>query len=68
MRNPDPWQPHEPEPEPDPAPATRRGAVIGLVLIVTLVLAGLGLTHILGGMTRLQDCVLSGRPNCFTTP
>jgi hypothetical protein len=45
-------------------PATRRGAVIGLVMIVLLVLGGLALTHILGGMSRLQDCALSGRSNC----
>jgi hypothetical protein len=66
MRNPDPWQPREPEP--DPAPATRRAALIGLGLIVILVVAGLALTHILGGMTRLQDCALSGRSNCSTNP
>jgi hypothetical protein len=33
-------------------------------MILLLVLAGLLLTHILGGMTRLQDCALSGRSNC----
>jgi hypothetical protein len=62
MRNPDPWQP--PDGEPEPMPATRRGAVIGLAMIVLLVLGGLALTHILGGMSRLQDCALSGRSNC----
>jgi len=66
MRNPDPWQPREPEP--DPPPATRRAALIGLAMIVILVVAGLVLTHILGGMTRLQDCALSGRSNCSTNP
>jgi hypothetical protein len=66
MRNPDPWQPQEPKPE--PPPATRRAAIIGLVMIVILVIAGLALTHTLGGMTRQQDCALSGRSNCSTSP
>jgi hypothetical protein len=66
MRNPDRWQP--PERQPDPAPATRRGALIGLVMIVLLILGGLFLTHTLGGMARLQDCALSGRSNCSANP
>jgi hypothetical protein len=37
---------------------------MGLVMIVLLILGGLLLTHILGGMARLQDCALSGRSNC----
>jgi len=66
MRNPDHWQP--PERQPDPTPnTTRRGALIGLVMIVLLILGGLFLTHILGSMTRLQDCALSGRSNCSTS-
>ena len=66
MRNPDPWQP--PEPEPDRPQATRRAALIGLAMIVILVIAGLLLTHTLGGMARLQDCALSGRSNCSANP
>jgi hypothetical protein len=66
MRNPDHWQP--PEREPDPPPATRRAALIGLVLIVLLILGCLLLTHILGGMSRVQDCALSGRSNCAINP
>lgn len=62
MRNPDPWQP--PKREPDRAPNTRRAALMGLVMIALLILGGLLLTHILGGMARLQDCALSGRSNC----
>ena len=64
MRNPDPWQP--PERTPEPPPASRRAALIGLAMILILMLAGLFLTHTLGGMARLQDCALSGRPNCST--
>jgi hypothetical protein len=66
MRNPDKWQP--PDPDPDPMPVTRRAALIGLILVLLLVLGGLVLTHILGDMTRVQDCALSGRSNCSTSP
>jgi hypothetical protein len=66
MRNPDPWQPQEPER--DPPPIARRTALIGLAVILILMLAGLFLTHTLGGMARLQDCALSGRSNCSTHP
>jgi hypothetical protein len=66
MRNPDHWEP--PERESDPPPATRRAALIGLVMILILVAAGLLLTHVLGGMTREQDCALSGRSNCALRP
>jgi hypothetical protein len=66
MRNPDPWQPREPEGE--SAPPARRSALIGLVLVVLLVLGGLYLTHVLSGMSRLQDCALSGRSNCSANP
>jgi len=66
MRNPDPWQPHEPEGE--SPPTARRSALIGLVLVVLLVIGGLYLTHVLSGMARLQDCALSGRSNCSANP
>jgi len=62
MRNPDPWQP--PERTPEPPPASRRGALIGLAMILILMLAAFFLTHTLGGMARLQDCALSGRSDC----
>ena len=45
-------------------PGTRRGALIGLVLVVLLVAGGLLLTHVLRSMALLQDCALSGRSNC----
>jgi hypothetical protein len=66
MRNPDHWEP--PERESDPAPVTRRAALIGLVVILILVAGGLLLTHVLSGMTRVQDCALSGRSNCGQRP
>jgi hypothetical protein len=74
MRNPDKWSPKEPdEPElPGPpgrgedteAPPTRRGALVGLVVVLLLVVGGLLLTRVLRGMSQLQDCALSGRSNC----
>jgi hypothetical protein len=76
MRNPDKWSPMEPE-EPEPevpkllgrdrrpdTPNTRRGALVGLVIILLLVIGGLLLTRVLHGMSQLQDCALSGRSNC----
>jgi hypothetical protein len=75
MRNPDKWLPMEPE-EPDlpnprdeqegssEAPHPRRGAVVGLILVLLLVAGGLLLTRVLRGMAQLQDCALSGRSNC----
>jgi hypothetical protein len=74
MRNPDKWPPMEPE-EPDlpkpmhpaaesDAPRTRRGALVGLVLVLLLVAGGLLLTRVLRNMSQLQDCALSGRSNC----
>ena len=62
MRNPDRWQP--PDPEPAPAPPSRRGALVGLVFIVLLILGGLLLSRSLRDMSRFQDCVLSGRSYC----
>jgi hypothetical protein len=62
MRNPDKWQPQEPGPP--QGPPSRRAAIIGLVLIALLIVGGLLLSHILGGMSQFQDCVLSGRIHC----
>ena len=45
-------------------PASRRGAVIGLVVVVALVLGGLLLVRALQRMSRIQDCAMSGRSNC----
>jgi len=38
--------------------------VIGFVVIVLLVIAGLFLTHVLGNVSHVQDCVMQGRTNC----
>jgi len=52
-----------PPPEP-PSPDSRRRAVIGLLLVVVLVVGGLLLSHVLKNLSKLQDCMLSGRTNC----
>ena len=78
MRNPDKWQPMEPEEpqapkppgryeEPDP-PGSRRGALVGLILVLLLGAGGLLLTRVLRGMAQIQDCALSGRSNCTSMP
>jgi hypothetical protein len=48
--------PHEPD--------GRRGALLGLLVVVLVVVGGLVLAHVLRNMSRLQDCVMSGRTNC----
>lgn len=46
------------------APASRRGAAIGLLVVVLLIVAALFLEHVLHRQSQLQDCVLSGRTDC----
>lgn len=53
--------PESPRGEP---PDTRRGALIGLLVILALIVGGLILTHVLRRESQLQDCVMSGRTNC----
>jgi hypothetical protein len=69
----EPWGPGESQPEvPKPVgregapdtPNRRRGALVGLVIVLLLVAGGLLLTRVLRGMSQLQDCALSGRSNC----
>jgi hypothetical protein len=52
------------EPENRRAPDPRWPALIGLLVTVLLVLGGVLLIHVLGRVSRLQDCVMSGRTNC----
>jgi hypothetical protein len=64
----EPEEPQDPQPlgrvgGPE-MPNTRRGALVGLVLVLLLVVGGLWLTRVLRGMSQLQDCALSGRSNC----
>jgi hypothetical protein len=46
------------------ARARRRVHLIALVVIALLVLGGIWLANVLGSVSRLQDCVMSGRTNC----
>ena len=48
----------------DPGPDSRRGAVIGLILVLALVVIGYFLVEALRQNANLQDCVMSGRKNC----
>lgn len=54
----------EHKPQERKEPESRRGAVIGLLVTVSLVIIGLILVKVLGNAGRLQDCVMSGRSNC----
>jgi len=49
-------------------PPPRRGPLLGLLLIFVVILVALSLAHLLGGAARLQDCVLSGRSDCGSSP
>jgi len=46
------------------APDPRRGALIGLGVVLALIVVGLIVTHLLRNTARVQDCVMSGRTNC----
>jgi hypothetical protein len=52
-------------PENDPEPGgSRRGAVVGLVIVIVLLAVGLRLARDLRSASQIQDCVMSGRSNC----
>ena len=48
----------------DPGPDSRRPAVIGLILVLALVVAGYFLMTALRQNANLEDCLMSGRRNC----
>jgi hypothetical protein len=48
----------------DPGPDSRRGAVIGLILVLGLVVVGYYLVNALRQNANLEDCLMSGRTNC----
>jgi hypothetical protein len=52
------------EPENRRARDPRWPALLGLLVTVLLVLGGVLLIHVLRRVSRLQDCVMSGRTNC----
>ena len=49
---------------PEEERARRRGQLIALLVIAVLVVGGLWLANVLGSVSRIQDCVMSGRTNC----
>ena len=52
------------EPRAPREPPSRRGALIGLLVALALIVLGLVLVKLLGSSTRLEDCAMSGRTNC----
>jgi hypothetical protein len=46
------------------APDSRRGALIGLGIVLALIVVGLVIVHVLRNTAQVQDCVMSGRTNC----
>jgi hypothetical protein len=42
----------------------RRGAIVGLVIAVTILAIGLWLARDLTAASKMQDCLMSGRTNC----
>ena len=47
-----------------PEPDSRRPAVIGLLVVLALVVAGYFLMTALHENANLEDCLMSGRRNC----
>ncbi len=47
-----------------PETESRRPAVIGLILVLALVVAGYFLVTALRNNADLEDCLMSGRKNC----
>lgn len=52
------------EPGNDREPESRRAAVIGLIVVLALVVAGYFLMTALRSKSELEDCLMSGRKNC----
>lgn len=50
--------------QPDDDPPSRRNALIALLVVTALIGVGWWLGDILSGVSRIQDCVMSGRRNC----
>jgi hypothetical protein len=55
---------NEQQPQEPKRPDSRRGALLGLLVALLLIVLGLVLVRLLGNAGRLQDCVMSGRTNC----
>ena len=48
----------------DEADQRRSAALIGLIIILTLAIAGVVLVRELRERSRMEDCLMSGRTNC----
>lgn len=48
----------------DDGAARRTAALLGLVVILALAIAGIVLMRELGKKAQLEDCLMSGRRNC----
>jgi hypothetical protein len=48
----------------DEADQRRSAALIGLIIILVLAIAGVWLVRELREKSRLEDCLMSGRTNC----
>lgn len=44
--------------------ARRSAALLGVIVILSLAIAGILLLHALERKSRLEDCLMSGRGNC----
>ncbi len=53
-----------PKPDRQPQEMSDRGKVIGLAVAAILIGLGWLLVQTLGGASRTQDCLMSGRTNC----
>ena len=42
----------------------RRGAVVGLIIALVLLVLGIWLARNLTAASKMQDCLMSGRTNC----
>ena len=51
-------------PERESDERSRRGPLIGLLVVLALVVAGVWLFHALRRESQLEDCLMSGRSNC----
>lgn len=46
------------------AEARRTSALMGFIVVLLLAVAGVLLVRELGSMSKLEDCLMSGRRNC----
>jgi hypothetical protein len=46
----------------------RRGPIVGLAIAAILLVVGLWLAHELTAISKMQDCLMSGRSNCNVIP